>query len=458
MPTIPGRTYELSFKIDLNGQGNVQNMVTPLIVYSSNGSYTQTFKATSSFFYFFFQSTGAATRTFYLDDVVVKEVTNYLPDVVSHADYSPFGVRLDLRFGSAGDNYRYGFQGQEMDDEIKGEGNSLNYEYRMHDPRIGRFFAVDPLAPKYPHNSPYAFSENRVIDAVELEGLESQVIVDNSIKDYKEKHIIKSGTVEFQNLIAVGNVFGDAIYAMIMNDPYFNHYGTVRFKMVKYSEEYESSCFGMCQVAVHYANYTVFWSSYDFLGDEVVRSSEVKLRAGVTHFSGISDIPAIVIPELILAKYGMLFKGAITQGMRRAFGTPFVTGSADRLKTLTAQAFLGVGGAVGELKVLKHFMKLGKNVQLVAETSAKKTVDFVVDVVQVEVKTWSGLGRGAGKDIVEGLGKFDENGGTFFIVNNTKFTNSEVLDFIQNIKSVKIPSNVKFEIKSAAELPKVFGN
>ncbi len=31
---------------------------------------------------------------------------------------------------------------------------------------------VDPLAPSYPHNSPYAFSENRVIDMIELEGLE----------------------------------------------------------------------------------------------------------------------------------------------------------------------------------------------------------------------------------------------------------------------------------------------
>ncbi len=73
---------------------------------------------------------------------------------------------------SGAESYRYGFQGQEMDDEVKGKGNSVNYKYRMHDPRIGRFFAVDPLAPKYPHNSPYAFSENRVIDGVELEGLE----------------------------------------------------------------------------------------------------------------------------------------------------------------------------------------------------------------------------------------------------------------------------------------------
>ena len=73
---------------------------------------------------------------------------------------------------SSSNTYRYGFQNQEMDNEIKGEGNSLNYTFRMHDPRIGRFFAVDPLFRKYPHNSTYAFSENRVLDGVELEGLE----------------------------------------------------------------------------------------------------------------------------------------------------------------------------------------------------------------------------------------------------------------------------------------------
>lgn len=69
--------------------------------------------------------------------------------------------------------HRYGFQGQEKDDEIKGTGNSINYKYRMRDPRIGRFFAVDPLASEFPWNSPYAFAENRVIDAIELEGAES---------------------------------------------------------------------------------------------------------------------------------------------------------------------------------------------------------------------------------------------------------------------------------------------
>ncbi|WP_146744006.1 RHS repeat domain-containing protein [Aequorivita antarctica] len=90
-------------------------------------------------------------------------------------NYYPFGMLMPGRHANTS-NYRYGFQGQEMDDEIKGEGNSINYKYRMHDPRVGRFFAVDPLAHDYPWLSTYQFSGNRVIDAVELEGLETYLI------------------------------------------------------------------------------------------------------------------------------------------------------------------------------------------------------------------------------------------------------------------------------------------
>ncbi|MEC3906135.1 papain fold toxin domain-containing protein [Tamlana sp. 2201CG12-4] len=92
-------------------------------------------------------------------------------DVLTYNDYYSFGQLLPNRHGSS-DSYRYGFQGQEKDDEIKGEGNSLNYKFRMHDPRVGRFFAVDPLERDYPYYSPYVFSGNKVIQFKELEGLE----------------------------------------------------------------------------------------------------------------------------------------------------------------------------------------------------------------------------------------------------------------------------------------------
>lgn len=69
--------------------------------------------------------------------------------------------------------YRFGFQGQERDDEVKGLGNSYEYLYRWHDPRLARFLSIDPLYSSYPWNSSYAFSENRVVDKIELEGAET---------------------------------------------------------------------------------------------------------------------------------------------------------------------------------------------------------------------------------------------------------------------------------------------
>lgn len=120
----------------------------------------------------------------------IVKFNHYLADVESFSDYYPYGMQLTGMHGTeSSDGYRYGFQGQEKDDEVKGAGNSVNYTYRMHDPRLGRFFAVDPLAPIYSYNSPYAFSENRVIDGIELEGLEKvnyNIKFDNDGKSYLE--------------------------------------------------------------------------------------------------------------------------------------------------------------------------------------------------------------------------------------------------------------------------------
>jgi RHS repeat-associated protein len=105
-----------------------------------------------------------------------NRVDFYRAELIASTDYSPFGVDLVNRSFTSS-SYRYGFQGQEKDNEIKpgtgsSDGNSVNFTYRMHDPRLGRFFAVDPLIKKYPHYSSYSFSGNKVIAHVELEGLE----------------------------------------------------------------------------------------------------------------------------------------------------------------------------------------------------------------------------------------------------------------------------------------------
>jgi RHS repeat-associated protein len=71
------------------------------------------------------------------------------------------------------ESYRYGFNGQEKNNDISGvDGGHLDFKYRVHDARLGRFLSVDPLSSSYPWNSTYAFAENRVIDGIDLEGLE----------------------------------------------------------------------------------------------------------------------------------------------------------------------------------------------------------------------------------------------------------------------------------------------
>jgi len=103
-------------------------------------------------------------------------VNYYQADVTSFSDYYPFGMRMEGRYNTPSENYRFGFNGQEVDNEVKGDGNSLTFKYRAYDPRLGKFLSVDPLAPSYPWNSPYAFAENDVIRAIDLEGLEKWIV------------------------------------------------------------------------------------------------------------------------------------------------------------------------------------------------------------------------------------------------------------------------------------------
>lgn len=98
----------------------------------------------------------------------------YTADVTSYSDYYPFGMVMPDRNGPTPDGpHRYGFQNQETDQEWL--GGAVSYKYRVHDARLGRFLSIDPLASSYPWNSTYAFSENRVIDGIDLEGAEFEM-------------------------------------------------------------------------------------------------------------------------------------------------------------------------------------------------------------------------------------------------------------------------------------------
>ena len=86
-------------------------------------------------------------------------------------DYYPFGLTFNSYSRENSVPNRWKFQSQEHVDDLGLNWDS--FKWRNHQPDIGRFFNIDPLAAKYVYNSPYAFSENKVVAHKELEGLES---------------------------------------------------------------------------------------------------------------------------------------------------------------------------------------------------------------------------------------------------------------------------------------------
>jgi len=123
----------------------------------------------------------------------------YNADVVTASDYYPFGMTMPGRkYQQGSSTYRYGFNGQEKSDEIKGEGNSYTAEFWEYDPRIGRRWNLDPkpnLA-----ISPYAAYENNPIRFSDVYG--DSIIIGNIY----EKN--KNGTYKNPN-----NIFAFELFA-----------------------------------------------------------------------------------------------------------------------------------------------------------------------------------------------------------------------------------------------------
>ncbi len=94
-------------------------------------------------------------------------------NVSTSNDYYPYGMLLPGR-NSSTSNYRYGYQGKEMDNELKSKtATSYDFGARMYDPRAGRWLSLDPLAWKYADQSPYNFCGNDPVNFVDPDGKET---------------------------------------------------------------------------------------------------------------------------------------------------------------------------------------------------------------------------------------------------------------------------------------------
>ncbi|MBL7932300.1 MAG: hypothetical protein JNL60_10375 [Bacteroidia bacterium] len=104
------------------------------------------------------------------------DITEYfLPEMLTANDYYAFGATMPGRQYNNG-TYKYGFNGKENDNEVKGTGNEQDYGMRIYDTRLGRFLSVDPITSEYAELTPYQFASNRPIQGVDRDGEEFQLV------------------------------------------------------------------------------------------------------------------------------------------------------------------------------------------------------------------------------------------------------------------------------------------
>src|SRR5690554_1580504 len=162
----PGETY--TFEIDLHRPAGMNNEINIVIwkntgpsgalsihVLNTDGFNTFNYTATSSNIYIQIRQAG----TYYLDNIRMYRTYE---DTVFVG-----GFDVDMA-------YRYGYNTQERVDEIAGKGNHYTAPYWEYDPRVVHRWNRDPMAFKYPWQSPYVINNNNPIFYTDPYGLEGE--------------------------------------------------------------------------------------------------------------------------------------------------------------------------------------------------------------------------------------------------------------------------------------------
>ena len=103
------------------------------------------------------------------------DIGYYSATVSSATDYYPFGMAIRGRKYNT-EKYRFGFNGKENDGDW-GSEMMQDYGMRVYSPAIAKFMSVDPLTASYPFYTPYQFAANSPVVAIDVDGMESNVLL-----------------------------------------------------------------------------------------------------------------------------------------------------------------------------------------------------------------------------------------------------------------------------------------
>ncbi len=163
--TVEGRRYRIVFDIDgISGS----EVITAQALNTSNGSVIEYATANQNGHYVF-------------EFIAVSTTSALRMNATAGAVYTFDNVKcINVTDEPKGSSYRFGFNGQEKDDEVDGLGNTMSAEFWEYDARLGRRWNCDPAFREKPWASVYQTFSNNPILYVDPDGDVESPIVDKN--------------------------------------------------------------------------------------------------------------------------------------------------------------------------------------------------------------------------------------------------------------------------------------
>ncbi|MEZ5034841.1 MAG: RHS repeat-associated core domain-containing protein [Chitinophagaceae bacterium] len=282
---------------------------------------------------------------------------------------------------SAGNGYRYGFNGKEKDTE---EPVQYDYGFRIYDPRLVRFKSVDPIARDYPWYTPYQFAGNTPIQAIDLDGGEP--------KGYKWSNpyvTSHSGSGVKQ----IPSQYDNQAWMVGING------GSKELMNVYAVQDIDKKCYLIFETATGAkAQWYIEYDKDGYKGD--VNSFTWSTPPDPTNVLYAMTVgPLVGLPALVTGGFALGTIGwtsLATRGIMTYWRWAPLIGAAGR----TLAEFLDETGSAGmsnasrwakltlaEQIVVKTLVETGRDVKLLSPSNASKTADFIIDGVSTELKT-----------------------------------------------------------------------
>lgn len=264
------------------------------------------------------------------------QVTHTRGPLLETDNYYPFGVSqsgISSKAFNSLTNTKQKFQSQEFDADLGLD--MYSFRFRINDPKVGRFWQIDPLAEKYLYNSTYAFSENKVTSHLEQEGLETVPLMGVPLAGGHGVMLVQ------------GDVNGDGVVDQSERDSWLQATGCVLG-------------LGLTVLTAGRISPSFYIS---LLYNPVVQFEVVTVIAGLAGYEG-PDIPS---PGNIMP---------ITQKILFTEGKQSVELILEKGSSFAS---------VAERKIAQKLLSEGKNVTVLAET-LDKTADFLVNGIKTEFK------------------------------------------------------------------------